>query len=63
MAHVRRGLAWLAMLHRQTARALMGAGSRVDGVRSLLFCAAVDVLLGVVGLFLVAMLVSPVLGI
>jgi hypothetical protein len=63
MAHVRRGLAWWAMLHRQTARALIGGGSRVDGARSLLFCAAVDVLFAVVGLFLVAMLVSPVLGI
>jgi hypothetical protein len=63
MAHLRRGLAWWAMLHRQTARALIVAGSRVDGARSLLLCAAVDVLFAVVGLFLVAMLVSPVLGI
>jgi hypothetical protein len=62
MAHVRRGLAWWAVLHGQTVRALIGAGSRLDGARSLLLCAAVDVLFAVVGLFLVAMLVSPVLG-
>jgi hypothetical protein len=63
MAHLRRGLAWWAALHRETVRALVGAGSRVHGVRSLLLCAAVDILFAVVGLFLVAMLVAPVLGI
>jgi hypothetical protein len=41
----------------------MAAGRRVDGARSLVVCAAVDFFLAVVGLFLVAMLVAPVLGI
>ena len=63
MAHLKRGLEWWTALHRQTVRALVGAGNRADGVRSLAFCALIDLLFAVVGLFLVAMLVSPVLGI
>ncbi|HUJ65670.1 MAG TPA: hypothetical protein VLX59_09050 [Acidimicrobiales bacterium] len=62
-AHARRGLAWWVALHRETFRALIVTGGRAYGVRSLLLCALVDFLLAVVGLFLVAMLVAPVLGI
>jgi hypothetical protein len=63
MAHFRRGLGWWAALHRQMVRELVAAGNRTDGLRSLAFCAVIDVLFAVVGLFFVAMLVSPVLGI
>ncbi len=38
-------------------------GNRADGIRSLAFCALIDILFALVGLFLVAMLVAPVLGI
>jgi len=61
--HVRRGLAWWLVLHRETFRALIVTGGRAYGMRSLLFCALVDFLFAVIGLFLVAMLVAPVLGI
>jgi hypothetical protein len=63
LAHLRRGVAWWAGLHGEMVRALLVAGNRVDGLRSLAFCAVIDVLVAVVGLFLVAMLVAPVLGI
>jgi hypothetical protein len=63
MAHLRRGLGWWTALHGETLRALVGAGNRADGLRSLAFCALLDILFAVVGLFLVAMLVAPVLGI
>jgi hypothetical protein len=63
MAHLRRGLGWWTALHGETIRTLVAAGNRADGLRSLVFCALVDILFAVVGLFLVAMLVAPVLGI
>ncbi len=63
VAHFRRGVGWWAALHGETVRTLVGAGHRAEGLRSLAFCALIDVLFAVVGLFLVAMLVAPVLGI
>ena len=49
--------------HRHTLRALWTAGHRGDGVRQLAVCVLVDLAVAVVGLFVVAMIVSPVLGI
>jgi hypothetical protein len=43
--------------------ALWTSGQRREGARHLVLCAAVDVVAALVGLFVVAMIVAPVLGI
>ena len=55
--------AWWAALHRQTGHTLMAAGHRRDGIRRLAACVLVDFLVLLFGLFAVAMMVSPILGI
>ena len=44
-------------------RALWTSGHRGEGARRLAVCVVVDLAVAVVGLFIVAMIVSPVLGI
>jgi hypothetical protein len=44
-------------------QALWSAGHRGNAARALAVCVAVDVVVALVGLFVVAMIVSPVLGI
>jgi len=63
LAYIRRGFQWWVELHRHTASALMSTGRRADGLRSLVLCAFVDLLAAIVGLFSVAMIVAPVMGI
>jgi hypothetical protein len=63
LAFLRRCVHWWIGLHRHTAHALMSAGRRVEGFQSLVLCAAVDLLVAIVGLFSVAMVVAPVMGI
>ena len=63
LAYIRRGLQWWLELHRHTVQALRGAGRRSAGLRSLVLCAFVDLLVAIVGLFSVAMVVAPVMGI
>ncbi len=55
--------AWWAAFHRQTGQALWTSGRRRVGVRRVALCALLDLAVGLVGLFVVAMIVSPVLGI
>lgn len=55
-------LGWYVRLHRQTARALLSKGQRRDGTKSLAKCAVVDVAVAVLGGFMVAMAVAPLLG-
>jgi hypothetical protein len=62
-AYAVQAVAWWAAFHRHTARALWAPGHRADGVRHLGLCFVVDLVAAVVGLFVVAMIVSPVLGI
>jgi hypothetical protein len=62
-AYVAQAAAWWLALHRATLHALWSAGHRGDGARHLAVCAAVDVVVALVGLFVVAMIVAPVLGI
>jgi hypothetical protein len=50
-------------MHRHTLLALWTSGHRRDGARQLAVCAAVDFVAALVGLFVVAMIVAPVLGI
>jgi hypothetical protein len=61
--YVAQGAAWWAALHRATLRALWAPGHRRDGARHLALCAVVDFVVALVGLFVVAMIVAPVLGI
>jgi hypothetical protein len=63
MAVLRQAVRWWMAAHRRAARSLAAGGHRGEGVVSLAFCAALDLLVLVVGLFVAAMLVSPVLGI
>jgi hypothetical protein len=60
---VAQAAAWWVALHRATMHALWTAGQRRDGARHLAVCAAVDLVAVLVGLFVVAMIVAPVLGI
>jgi hypothetical protein len=62
-AYLRQAIAWWVALHRATMHALWTSGQRREGARHLVLCAAVDVVAALVGLFVVAMIVAPVLGI
>jgi hypothetical protein len=62
-AYVVQAVAWLVAIHRHAAITLWTSGHRADGLRRLALCGAVDLVVAVVGLFVVAMIVSPVLGI
>jgi hypothetical protein len=62
-AYLVEAFAWLVAFHRRTARALWTPGRRGGGFASLAVCALVDGVVAVIGLFVVAMIVSPVLGI
>jgi hypothetical protein len=63
LRHLRRGLRWLIAAHRRMARELLAGAARRDGLRTLALCVAVDLLVLLGGLFIVAMIVAPVLGI
>jgi hypothetical protein len=56
-------VSWWLAFHRQGVLSLWTPGRRADGVRHLALCAAMDIVAALVGLFVVAMIVSPVLGI
>lgn len=56
-------VAWWVARHRRTGRALWTPGDRAAGARGLAVCTAVDLLVLLFGLFVVAMIVSPLLGI
>jgi hypothetical protein len=62
-AYLGQAVAWWAALHRATLHALWTSGQRREGARHLALCAAVDLVGALVGLFVVAMIVAPVLGI
>ena len=62
-AYLAQAGAWWAALHRHMLRALWTSGHRVEGVRRLAACVVVDLVLALIGLFVVGMIVSPVLGI
>jgi hypothetical protein len=62
-AYVAQAAAWWVALHGATLHALWTAGQRGNGARHLVVCAAVDLVVALVGLFVVAMIVAPVLGI
>jgi hypothetical protein len=54
---------WWAAFHRHTILALWTAGHRGQGLRHLALCVLLDVMVALVGLFVVGMIVSPILGI
>ena len=62
-AYLIQAVAWWAAFHRHTARSLWTAGHRVAGLRQLALCVLMDVGVALVGLFVVAMIVAPILGI
>ena len=62
-AHLAEAGVWWAALHREMMRSLWTSGHRIEGARRLAVCAAVDLVLALVALFVVGMIVSPVLGI
>jgi hypothetical protein len=62
-AYVVQAVAWWAAIHRHAAVTVWTSGHRADGLRRLALCGVVDLVVAVVGLFVVAMIVSPVLGI
>jgi hypothetical protein len=62
-AYLVQAAAWWAAFHRRTARALLTSGRRADGLRHVALCALLDLAVALVALFVVAMIVSPVLGI
>lgn len=63
LVYLRRFLAWWLQAHRQAAAMLLRTGQRVNGVRAAAFCAAVDLMLAAVGLFLAGMIVAPLIGV
>jgi hypothetical protein len=63
LTYLAQAAAWLVALHRHTARALWTSGRRAHGLRQLALCTVLDVVVALVGLFVVAMIVAPVLGI
>jgi hypothetical protein len=56
-------LRWLVAEHRRTLRYLRTPGRRARGVIRLPWCAAIDFLVAAVSFFVVAMIVSPFLGV
>ncbi len=60
---LRLAAAWWLRTHRRTGRALRTTGQRGRGLRRLVGCILVDFVTAAVGLFVVAMVVSPFLGI
>ena len=62
-AYLAQAGAWWAALHRHMLRALWTSGHRGEGARRLAVCVIVDLAVALVGLFVVGMIVSPVLGI
>lgn len=62
-AYLHEAAAWWVAVHRHTLQALWAAGQRGDGLRRLAVCILVDLAVALVGLFVVGMIVSPVLGI
>jgi hypothetical protein len=62
LAHIRAAVRWWALLHRRMARSVSSPGRRSVGFRRLVVCAGLDVAVGAVALFLVAMMVVPFLG-
>jgi hypothetical protein len=62
-AYLHEAAAWWVAVHRHTLQALWTAGQRGDGLRRLAVCILVDLAVALVGLFVVGMIVSPVLGI
>jgi hypothetical protein len=63
MAYLAQAVAWWTARHRAMLRALWRSGQRSDGLRRLAVCALIDMGAALVGLFVVAMMVAPVLGI
>jgi hypothetical protein len=61
--YVVQAVAWWVALHRATLHALSTTGHRREGTRHLAICAGLDFVVALVGLFVVAMIVAPVLGI
>ena len=61
-AQLRKAVAWWLELHRHTFSDLASRSRRSSGVVALGLCAVLDVVVGLVALFAVAMVVSPVLG-
>jgi hypothetical protein len=62
-AYLRAFLAWLVETHTRAASLLLRPGQRQDGLRAAAFCSVVDLVLFVIGLFLVGMIVAPIIGI
>jgi hypothetical protein len=60
--YLAQAVAWWLALHRRTGRDLWTSGRRGSGARRVLACVAVDLLVLFIGLFLVAMIVAPILG-
>jgi hypothetical protein len=59
----RRAARWWLATHREMVGLLWRSGHRRNGVRRLAWCALVDLATALVGLFVVAMVAAPVLGI
>ncbi len=59
----RRAARWWVATHREMLSLLWRSGHRRNGVRRLAWCVVVDFATALVGLFVVAMIVAPVLGI
>ena len=62
-AYLMQASSWWAAFHRHTILALWTAGHRGQGLRHLALCVLLDVMVALVGLFVVGMIVSPILGI
>lgn len=60
---MRRAALWWVAIHRRAISAFLTAGRRYEGFKSLVFCGIVDAGVAIVGLFIAAMVVSPVIGI
>jgi hypothetical protein len=61
--YLRAFLAWWLDVHHRAVSLLLTAGQRGEGVQAAAFCAGVDLVLAVIGLFLVGMIVAPIIGV
>lgn len=63
IAQIQRGIRWWAHLHASAFATARRPGDRSEGARAIGVCVLIDIVLLVMGVFLTAMLVAPILGI
>jgi hypothetical protein len=63
LAAIGRAMSWWVEAHTRAVQLSAARGRRAEAVRSVAFCAVVDVGVAIAAIFVAAMLVAPVIGI